>query len=52
MPGKQVIMAFLVGMGHDDPLRYRILPVDEFCNIGAQQGIKSAFPLECPCWCS
>ena len=28
-------MGFLVGMGHNDPLRYRILPVDEFCNIGA-----------------
>ena len=27
-------MAFLVGMGHNDPLRYRLLPVDEFCNIG------------------
>ena len=28
-------MGFLVGMGRNDPLRYRLLPVDEFCNIGA-----------------
>lgn len=28
-------MAFLVGMGDEEPLRYRILPVNRFMNIGA-----------------
>jgi len=27
-------MSFLWGMGADEPLRYRLLPVSEFCNIG------------------
>ena len=27
-------MAFLVGMGDEEPLRYRILPVNRFMNIG------------------
>ena len=30
----QVVMAFLVGMGDEEPLRYRILPVNRFMNIG------------------
>jgi hypothetical protein len=32
--GWQVVMAFLVGMGDEEPLRYRILPVNRFMNIG------------------
>ena len=39
-------MAFLVGMGHNDPLRYRILPVDEFCNIGAARFQYWLLPLK------
>ena len=31
----EVILSFLVGMGYEAPLRYRILPVDQFSNIGA-----------------
>jgi len=30
----EVILSFLVGMGYEAPLRYRILPVDQFSNIG------------------
>ena len=30
----EVILGFLVGMGYEEPLRYRILPVDQFSNIG------------------
>ena len=27
-------MGFLVGMGGEEPLRYRLLPVDRFMNVG------------------
>lgn len=30
----QVVMAFLVGMGDEEPLRYRILPISQFMNLG------------------
>jgi hypothetical protein len=30
----QVILAYLVGMGHEEPLRYRLLPVEQFANTG------------------
>ena len=31
----QLIMAFLVGVGTEEPLRFRLLPVDQFMNTGA-----------------
>lgn len=30
----QVVMAFLIGMGDEPALKYRILPVNRFMNIG------------------
>lgn len=33
----QVVMAFLVGVGDEEPLRYRILPINKFMNLGAQR---------------
>ena len=32
----EIIMAFLWGMGEDGPLRYRLLPVASYANIGAR----------------
>ncbi len=33
----QVILAFLIGMGADEPLRFRLLAVHQFANTGAMQ---------------
>ncbi len=33
----QVVMAFLVGVGDEEPLRYRILPINKFMNLGARR---------------
>lgn len=35
MFGAQLIMAFLVGVGSEEPLRFRLLPVDQYMNTGA-----------------
>jgi hypothetical protein len=35
-------MAFLVGMGDEEPLRYRILPVNRFMNIGEAEVAEPA----------
>lgn len=34
-------MAFLVGMGDEEPLRYRILPINKFMNLGELFGTQS-----------
>ena len=30
----QVVMGFLFGIGDEEPLRYRILPISRFMNLG------------------
>ena len=35
MFGAQLMMAFLVGVGSEEPLRFRLLPVDQYMNTGA-----------------
>ena len=30
----ELIMGFLVGVGDEGPIRYRLLPIDKFSNIG------------------
>jgi len=42
----EVILSFLVGMGYEEPLRYRILPVDQFSNIGAALRCRAASPCQ------
>ena len=38
-------MAFLVGVGDQEPLRFRLLPVDEYMNTGALHQMGAA-----ACW--
>ena len=33
-------MAFLIGMGEEEPLRYRILPLTRFMNLGERCAAK------------
>lgn len=43
----EVVMAFLVGMGDEEPLRYRILPISQFMNLEVYDAaIKSERPVE------
>ncbi len=32
----EVLVGFVMGMGNDPPLRFRLLPVEQYANIGEQ----------------
>ncbi|GAB4813297.1 hypothetical protein N2152v2_000343 [Parachlorella kessleri] len=44
---QEVIMAYLIGMGSEQPLRFRILPVDQFANTGVfEERLKARLPVD------